>query len=81
MKIYDFSILMIIGSIALAVTVGLLSQKYLGDDNFIEEICEEIIHKKTGLEVDLSPKSKEPSSSSLHDISQEAKDKCLAPQG
>lgn len=81
MKLYDFSLAMIIGSIALAVTVGLLSQKYLGDDNAVEELCEEFIYDKTGLEVDLSPKSKETSSSSLHDISQEAKEKCLAPQG
>lgn len=41
------------------IVVGFISHKFLGDDNIIEEIVEAIIKKKTGLDIDLTPRSKE----------------------
>lgn len=45
--------------ILVAIIVGVGSTLYLKDDNIIEERSEEVIQKKTGIEVDLSPKSPE----------------------
>lgn len=39
--------------------IGVISVHFLGDDNPIEEACEEIIKLETGKEIDLSPKSPE----------------------
>lgn len=59
MKLYDASILIFLGIVIGACAIGLFSSKYLGDDNPIEEISEEIIEEKTGLSVDLTPNSRE----------------------
>lgn len=53
------SILITLGIIAAAALLGVGSSFYLGDDNQVEEKCEEVIKSKTGLDVDLSPGSKE----------------------
>lgn len=45
--------------ILLIVLVGFVSAYLLGDDNPIEEYSEEIIKEETGLDIDLTPKSKE----------------------
>lgn len=46
-------------SILFAVLVGCVSYYLLGPDNIIEEKCEEIIKKDTGLNIDLSPSTPE----------------------
>ena len=44
-----------------AALVGVGSYHYLKmpQDNIVEEVCEEVIKKETGVEIDLSPESKE----------------------
>lgn len=42
-----------------AFTVGIASQYYMGDDNAVEEVAENIIEDQTGVNIDLSPKTKE----------------------
>jgi hypothetical protein len=39
--------------------IGIVSTHFLGDDNIIEECSEEIIKEETGLDLDLTPRSKE----------------------
>lgn len=39
--------------------LALVSSWYLGDDAVIEEAVEDIIEKKTGIDIDLTPGSKE----------------------
>lgn len=59
MKLYDGGVVFIF-LMVMVVVVGVLSDKFLGiDDNVVEESCEGIIYDQTGLNVDLSPKSKE----------------------
>ena len=41
--------------IMIVVSFGLISTSYLGDDNEIEQLSEQIIKHRTGLDVDLSP--------------------------
>lgn len=38
----------------IALIIGLLSQKFLGKDNELEQISEKVIDSITGLEIDLS---------------------------
>ena len=40
------------GSITL---IALISQKFLGNDNVVEQECEKIIEKETGFTMDFSP--------------------------
>ena len=42
-----------------ALIIGIGSGYFLGKDNPVEEICEEIIELETGKDVDLTPNSKE----------------------
>jgi hypothetical protein len=44
---------------ALSIALGIFSIKFLGDDNIVEEVCEEVIKDSTGVDADLSPKSSE----------------------
>lgn len=57
MKLHDFSLIIIVLVVVVA-TAGLLSTKYLGNDNVVEEIAEEVIEDHTGIDVDLSPEEK-----------------------
>ena len=45
----------------LATIIGIGSYQYykLPQDNIVEEVCEEVIKKETGADIDLSPESKE----------------------
>ena len=43
--------------ILLVVLMGVLSTYFLGDDNPIEEITEEIIKEETGIDIDFTPNS------------------------
>lgn len=45
--------------IILIVILGVGSVYFLGDDNPVEEICEEIIEEETGIKIDLTPNSLE----------------------
>lgn len=57
MKLYDLSIVLIITVVCLFA--GMASIKTWGPDNVVEEISEEIIQEETGLDIDLSPSTKE----------------------
>lgn len=46
--------------LGLITACGLLSTKFLGDDNPIEEAAEEVIKEITHVEIDLSPNTPEP---------------------
>ncbi len=41
--------------VAIAAIAGIVSIKYLGNDNPVEKVAEEIIKDETGLSVDLTP--------------------------
>ena len=41
--------------IALCIIVGIVSIYFWGADNPVEEVCEDIIKKETGVDIDLSP--------------------------
>ena len=43
----------------MVILLGVVSSYFLGDDNPIEEITEEIIKAKTEINIDLTPNSKE----------------------
>jgi len=59
-------ILMIIGIVVLAAGVGIGSRFVLKrPDNKIEEIAEEVIYMKTGIDVDLSPDTPDPDDEEL----------------
>lgn len=55
----EFSILLTLAIIAVVAAVGYVSSKYLGDDNVVEELSEEVIEDMTGVDVDLTPSSPE----------------------
>ncbi len=59
MKLYEVSLAVLAVALALVFVVGVVSKRFLGHDNFIEEKCEDIIEEYTGFEMDLSPDSKE----------------------
>ena len=42
-------------AVAIAVTLGLSSIKFLGKDNMIEQKAEKVIESETGILIDLSP--------------------------
>jgi hypothetical protein len=46
--------------VILAIILGISSAYFLGDDNFVEEIAEEVIQEETGINIDLTPNSPEP---------------------
>jgi len=57
MKFFELGTLVIIIAIAALAAIGIVSQKYLGEDNIVEETVEAVIKEKTGLDIDLSPKT------------------------
>lgn len=58
MKLYDGG-LIVISILIVALAAGYASSRWLGDDNPIEESAETVIHEHTGLDIDLTPSSKE----------------------
>lgn len=46
--------------VILVIIVGISSAYFLGDDNPVEEIAEEVIQEETGVNIDLTPNSPEP---------------------
>ena len=59
MKLYDLSVIAALIGLAALATVGYFSHKFLGHDNHVEEKIEEVVKEKTGLDVDLTPDTKE----------------------
>ena len=51
--------LIVISIASAAMLIGGITAYYLGPDNPIEEICEDIVEEATGLHLDLSPGSQE----------------------
>lgn len=58
-RLNDLSIPIVIIVVAGAAIVGWFSHVWLGDDNEVEEISEQIIESQTGQDVDLTPSSPE----------------------
>jgi hypothetical protein len=51
--------------IVITAVVGIISIKFLGNDNVIKEACEDVIQKEVGIDVDLSkeaPQAQTPAS-------------------
>lgn len=59
MKLFDGSFILMGIVLAILAVGGLVSIKFLGQDNPVEEAVEEIIKNQTGLDIDLSPETKE----------------------
>lgn len=57
-KMYELGSFIAIAVVIVAAIVGLISKKYLGNDNPIEEAAEAVIKEEIGLDVDLSPEDK-----------------------
>lgn len=58
MKIYEATIVLI-GILVLMAVAGYVSIHFLGPENPVEEIAEEVIESQTGWEIDLSSESEE----------------------
>jgi len=59
MKLHDCGII-ILATIFVACVIGAgVSYYFLGADNPVEEIAEEVLKKETGIDVDLTPHSPE----------------------
>ena len=59
MKLYDGGSLLVVGILVVALVAGYVSTRWLGNDNPVEEAAEEVIESQTGMDIDLSPDSKE----------------------
>ena len=59
MKFRDASLIILISILIVCGVGGYVSSKYLGDDNPVEEIAENIIEKETGAKIDLTPATPE----------------------
>lgn len=57
MKFYDASIIIIISIVLVTGAIGLISTKFLGKDNPIEQEAEKIIKDEIGVDVDLTPEN------------------------
>ena len=54
LALYDLSFTMII-VVMVASLIGIVAQRYLGEDNFAEEAAEEVIESHVGINLDFSP--------------------------
>ncbi len=59
MRLYEVATVVIVTIVGLSILVGIGSKFFLGDDNVVEEVAEQIIDDKTGIDIDLTPSSKE----------------------
>lgn len=57
--LYDAGFVIFIIIVAVCAIGGIISDRYLGDDNQIEEAAEAIIKEETGVNIDLSPSTPE----------------------
>lgn len=60
-SILSNKIVLTIALVAVLILIGVTSSKFLGDDNQVEEESEVKIKDITGIDIDLSPESKETS--------------------
>ncbi len=58
MKLFEGGAI-VVGILVVALVAGYVSSRFLGEDNPVEEAAEEVIESQTGVDIDLSPKSKE----------------------
>ena len=54
MKRCSVSLIVII-VVAIAAIAGAISVKFLGNDNVVEQVAEDVIKEETGIDVDVSP--------------------------
>ena len=54
MKRCSVSLIVII-VVAVAAIAGAISVKFLGPDNVVEQVAEDVIKEETGIDVDVSP--------------------------
>ncbi len=59
MKMFELSVIVVVVIIGVCVIGGILSTVWLGKDTAIEEIAEKVIQEETGINIDLTPSSKE----------------------
>lgn len=50
---------MVAGALIVGLATTFLCRNKCGDDNPIEEVCEEIIEQVTGIDIDFTPSSEE----------------------
>lgn len=50
--------MMVIAIVLAAIITGLVSVRYAGNDNPVEQLAEEVIEKEIGIKMDLSPEEK-----------------------
>lgn len=58
MKLYEGGML-VLGILVVALAAGYASSRFLGQDNPVEEAAEEVIESQTGIDIDLTPESRE----------------------
>lgn len=61
-KLYDGGVILVIVFIVVAAIGGYMSSKFLGDDNAVEEQCEDVIEDQMNLQdgtIDLTPSTPE----------------------
>ncbi len=61
MKFKEIGTFILIGIVIVCGIVGITSTYFLGPDNPIEEVAEDVIEEETGKKVDLTPKIPEKS--------------------
>jgi hypothetical protein len=54
-RLNDLSIIVIVTIVGVCVLAGVISQKFLGPNNPIEEVAESVIKEETGVAVNLTP--------------------------
>ena len=59
MKYRDFGLIVGLSLFVIFIVVGMASHYLLEDDNPIEESAEELLKKKTGIEIDFTPSTPE----------------------
>ena len=59
MRFFELGAISILVILAVVSSIGFFSHLYLGHDNSVEEEIEKLIEERTGLDVDLTPSTKE----------------------
>lgn len=55
MKYFSWNLVAVAVVVIIAVVIGIVSIKFFGNDNPIEEAAESVIKSETGIDIDLSP--------------------------
>ena len=59
MRLYEIGSIVFGLVLVILFGIGVFSHQFLGNDNKLEETIEKVIKEETGLNVDLTPESKE----------------------